>query len=384
MAPRTRSQGLATTQAQDLEVDLLRSATSKSDEVVVRLVRKYSQCITFNPNGSLAAWRKQLLCVLEPTAVSFATPEPVPPLCSVPLSSVVPEHVPEHVLMQNMPVGGLPRCAEGVQSTPEDTDGGSRTPTQQCSIQCAECSLLRLEVERLRRTEQQASDRVKALEAEIQHLHAAQRSAETVDQHREQAAAPVAEPPALDDAAVLSPTPLGPPLQPVPAAQNLKVVVHNLTCNGAATPALLTANFTQFCRDRLMMAVVPNVRVVKVFQSRPGSAAGLLALRSQREVEALFLAKRQHLDASCSVSIEHNRTCAERRQRGEARRQARRPTRGGRHGTGATTTGDRIAAHGQTRIPSNLRAEAPTFVPTASAHPLPDCLANPAASLHQE
>ena len=55
------------------------------------------------------------------------------------------------------------------------------------------------------------------------------------------------------------------------------------------------------------------MHVVRVFDNpQPGTIAGVVALQSVRALEALFTAKRQHLRADAGVSIEPNRTRAQR------------------------------------------------------------------------
>lgn len=327
------------------------------------MVRQYRHCITFNPRGSLDAWRNQLLRVLVPRDVAQVQPAPTPvPPPSSPCSS---------------PTTSQPVLAEGPL-----LEGTLQTSSEQCKVQCADCSCLRVEIARLQLAEQLGLERIRVLEAENQQLRSTARLVEGLSKHPEEAAEIGSEPmaTALDGGdRALTPEPIAPAPLPTPAApvaQDLKVVVHSLPCSGAATPAVLLSTFTRFCRDQLRMVVVPVMRAVKVFCSRPGTVAGLLELRSQQDVEALFWAKRQHLGASSPVSINRNRPLAERRRRSAARRAGTRLVAAG--------VETRIDACGQTRRTSNLRADAPVFVAATHAQALPDSIEQPGNHLHQE
>ena len=381
MAPRTRSQGLRATLAQDSDVDLLLAASSKSDEVMVRLVGQLRHCITFNPRGSLEAWKKQLLRVLVPGAADLPAP-PRPPV-----------HVP--VVSDPEPdtcANGLSSNPEVVRETPEEIEGGPRTPTQQLPTQCAGCLALQAEVAALRQASQLASNRLQMLEQQLRSRAEAvldwSRSPQQCNEISQRASQAISDlPQAQDGAEDTSPAVLSPPTQSALPAKNLKVVVHNLPCKGVATPALLLSTFTQFCRAQLHMSGLLTVRVVKVFKSSAGLAAGLLSLRSEQEVDALFVAKRQHMDASCAVSIEHNRTRQERCQRGEARRHLRpAPARQPQLWSARTsvTIDTRAAAGEQATITSQLRADAPVFVPATVSQTPSDHVEHVAQSLHQE
>jgi hypothetical protein len=383
MAPRTRSQGLRPTFAQESDVDLLLAAASKSDEVVMRLVRQLGHCITFNPRGSLEAWKRQLLRVLAPGATDL----PAPP------------RSPVHAPLVHMVVSEPDTCAYGlltdpevVQETPEEIEGGPRTPTQQLPMQCAGCLALQAEVAALRQASQLASNRLQILEQQLRSRAEAVPGRSRTPQQCNEISQLVSQtlsdlPQTQDGAEDTSPAALSPPLQSAGLAKNLKVVVHNLPCKGVATPALLLSTFTQFCRAQLHMSGLLTVRVVKVFKSSAGFAAGLLALRSEQEVDALFVAKRQHLDASCAVSIEHNRTRQERCQRGEARRHRRpAPARQPQIWCARTspTLDTRTAAGEQASITTQLRADAPVFVPATTSQSLSDHDEHVAQTLHRE
>jgi hypothetical protein len=346
MAPRTRSQGLSSTLAQDLEVDLLRAASSKSDLVVRRLVRKYRDCITFNPNGSLDAWHKQLLRQLVPSSQPIAAQAPpvVPPLPLTCTSPVIAAHM----------------CSQGSPAQENPV-----TPTEQSTHQCAGCADFQAEIDRLQQDQRQMSDLVKMLEAENQHLRSCVGQAETSRQHDQALAELSSQTSAETDSSALTPelpTPASPPA-PTSELQSLKVVVRSLPCNGPITPALLLSTFIRFCSNQLCMPVVPALRVVKVFKGgRCGTGSGLFVLQTQQDAARLFSAKRQRLDAASTVTIEYNRTRAERQRKGAARRArtatCSRPT--------APTTGNRADACGQPRITSSLRHDAPAFVPATS------------------
>jgi hypothetical protein len=186
--------------------------------------------------------------------------------------------------------------------------------------------------------------------------------AETSRQHDQALAELSSQTSAETDSSALTPelpTPASPPA-PTSELQSLKVVVRSLPCNGPITPALLLSTFIRFCSNQLCMPVVPALRVVKVFKGgRCGTGSGLFVLQTQQDAARLFSAKRQRLDAASTVTIEYNRTRAERQRKGAARRArtatCSRPT--------APTTGNRADACGQPRITSSLRHDAPAFVP---------------------
>lgn len=360
MAPRTRSQGLSSTLAQDLDVDLLRAASCKSDLVVRRLVRKYRDCITFNPNGSLDAWRKQLLRQLVPS--------------SQPIAAQAPPVVPPLPLACTPTLDAVRLCSQGspVQEDPV-------TPTEHCADQCAGCAVFQAEIDRLQQVQRHSLDRIMVLEAENQHLRSFVGQAETPRQHDQALAERSSQTSAENDSSALTPelpTPAS-PSAPASEQQSLKVVVRSLPCNGPITPALLLSTFIRFCSNQLCMPVVPALRVVKVFTGgRCGTGSGLFALQTQQDATRLFQAKRQRLDAASAVTIEYNRTRAERQRKGAARR-ARTATCSG---PTASTMGNRADACGQPRIISSLRHDAPAFVPATSDTLLsqPDMLNAPA------
>ena len=64
--------------AQDLDRDLLLAAVSKSDRVVVEVMKKYGQFENFRPRATLDAVRKQLLRHMLPPVLGDAAPPPSP------------------------------------------------------------------------------------------------------------------------------------------------------------------------------------------------------------------------------------------------------------------------------------------------------------------
>ena len=254
------------------------------------------------------------------------------------------------------------------------------TPTEHATNQCAGCAVFQEEIDRLQQVERQSLDRIMVLEAENQHLRSVLGQAEeTSRQHLEAAAERSSQTSAENGSSALTPESPSPASPCVPTAeqQSLKVVVRSLPCNGLITPALLLSTFSKFCSNQLCMPVVSALRVKQVFTGgRRGTVSGLFALQTQQDVTRLFQAKRQHLGAASAVTIEYNRTRAERQRKGAARRArtatCSRPT--------PPTTGNRTDACGQPRIISSLRHDAPAFVPATSDTLLsqPDMLSAPA------
>ena len=66
-----------------------------------------------------------------------------------------------------------------------------------------------------------------------------------------------------------------------------------------------------------------GMHVMRRLTSRAGTAAGVVALQSQEDYEAVFRATREHLTEASSVSIARNQIRAQRRALGEARRMRR-------------------------------------------------------------
>ncbi len=451
---RTRSQGLTAPVAQDLDRDLLLAAVSKADPVVKRLMAKYRCCISFRPGAKLDAVRNQLLAVMLPSAVVDAVsspphPSPVPDLsdrtsslpnecCSGegggPLGPLTlfdtqcagcPSRQTEEARPQQpsatidavssptppSPLPDLPVSARPLFVPDECHSRQGEGPLGSLTlpdVQCVGCHSLRHENERLQQGEQQASQRIAMLEAENQHLRSMSQHREGPGQPscRERAAeadsatatelgaeAPVAEPP-------VSPESRAPP-PPERVAQSLQVVVRGLRGSGNATTAVLQSTFARFCCDQLHLRGALTMRAVKVFKTPPGTMAGVLALQSWQELEALFQAKRQHLDEDCAVSIQAHKTRAERRACATARR-ARRATLPLQRSAAA---GDRTETAGQPHSTnlainpssnlnsyprrSTLRADAPEFVPASAAMSpvatsVPSSIVPQAHALHQE
>ena len=239
--------------------------------------------------------------------------------------------------------------------------------------QCAGCSNLQAENARLQQAEQQASERIAMLEAENQHLQSLSQQREMPEQapsteHAAEADAAAAREIGAESSVSIV---LPPPLPPVRVAQTLQVVVYGLQVRGKASSALLQSCFSAFCRDHLHLRGALSMRAVRVFKTPPGTIAGVVALQSVRALEALFTAKRQHLRADAGVSIEPNRTRAERTACTLARRARRATPYAQRPGAAE----GRIDVAGQQRscsphpVPSRstLRADAPEFVPASAA-----------------
>ena len=141
---------------------------------------------------------------------------------------------------------------------------------------------------------------------------------------------------------------------------------------GNASSASLLSSFSMFCRDQLHLRAALTMRAVRVFKTAPGTAAGVVALHTGRELDMLFRAKRQHLRADCGVSIEPNRTRAERLACAIARR-ARRVTpslrRSGAAEDSSDVAGQQLNCSPRSRASrSTLRADAPEFVPLHLCH----------------
>ena len=433
MGVRTRSQGLTASVAQDLERDLLMAAVSLDDKVVVDLKERFRDFIGFRRTEPLEAVRNKLLRQMDApsgrrTGSRRPTPSPMPDLSvstpSAPPSTVVdalpspppPSPVPA-LSVETAPVHvACPQPEIDAESSPAPPSPvfelsvgtpfvhascptleveGPLGPLTLCDTQCAGCLDLRAENATLQQAEQQASERIAMLEAENQHLR-------SLSQERD-----MPEPAARADAAAATEiaaeasvpessvsTVLPPPLPPVRVAQNLQVVVRGLHSRGTATRALLESSFSAFCRDQLHLRGTLTMHVVRVFDNpQPGTIAGVVALQSVRALEALFTAKRQHLRADAGVSIEPNRTRAQRLACTLARR-ARRATPSAQRSGAAE---GRIDVAGQQRScsphlhasRSTLRADAPEFVPASAAlsqhtsSPL-SSVVRPVHALHQE
>ena len=416
MVMRLRSQGLAAPVAQDLERDLLLAAVRLTDDIVVDLVARYKKLdlITFRRNESLTPVRNKLLRQMGAIAegstrstrrpptpsplpdMSVSTPLPAPPadadavpspVATPPVTdlfvgtSLVHDSCPPHAL--DPPVCGL-------------------TP---CDTQCAGCESLQSENARLQQAEQQASERIAMLEAENQHLRSLSQRSETSEQSpsgQPSAGAESAAASELNAEAAVAGPPVSsvprPPLPPARVAKTLQVVVHGLRCEGSASRRLLVSVFSTFCRDQLRVQAPLSMSAVKVFNTQHGTVAGVVALQTLDGLEALFRAKRQHLRADSAVSIEPNRTRAERLACAIARR-ARRASpsqqRTGAAGVRIDAAGPSSRMTSEPHPPSHrvltrstLRADAPEFVPAAArlqrSTSLPSTVAPHAHSLHQE
>jgi hypothetical protein len=396
-AMRTRSQGLTAPVAQDLDRDLLLAAESVSDKVVQDLMKKYKAFIKYHPDLKLNAVRNQLLRQMGYPPVRDAVPSP-------PVPSPVPElpvgtslRHPLAVVDAPSPVPDLSVGTSSVHdSCPPVGVEGSPDPLTQCDTQCSGCLTLQSDNARLQQAEQQASERILALESENQHLR-------SLSQHREVPQQPLWRDPAGNTAATVADTPvaeslaasvLRPPPPPVQVAKTLQVVVRGLRVKGNACPGLLLSALRSFCHDQLHLQGTLTMRAVKVFKTPPGTIAGVVALQSWQGLEALFRAKRQHLRADSFVSIEPNRTRAERLTCTIARRARRTRAPPSCQRPGAAE--DRIDAAGHPHnmnsisfpTRSTLRADAPEFVPASAAlcrhSALLSSVALPVPALHQE
>ena len=184
-----------------------------------------------------------------------------------------------------------------------------------------------------------------------------------------------------------------PPIPPLQIAHSLQIVVHGLRVRGNASSASLLSSFSMFCRDQLHLRAALTMRAVRVFKTAPGTAAGVVALHTGRELDMLFRAKRQHLRADCGVSIEPNRTRAERLACTIARR-ARRVTpslqRSGAAEDSSDVAGQQLNCSPRSRASrSTLRADAPEFVPASAsvsqhATSPPSSVVPSVHALHQE
>jgi hypothetical protein len=373
---RTRSQGLSTTVDQDLDRDLLLRATSKSDLVVQRLVERYRCCITFRPNAGLNAWRNQILQVMLPSnsiaasASASAPPSPPPPAplaLSVSATLVPDEFVDDPGTGVSMEGEGLPRPLT-------------------CDLQCAGCLTLQSENARLQQAEQVALARIEMLEAELQHVRS-----QTLDGGLAADAGTVASTEVEDSALFAEPHFARATENPLPPAraQSWQVVVRDLPCTDSiVTTAALHSAFSQFCCGRLGLRGDMSMHVMRVLTSRPGTAAGVVALRSQDDYEAMFGAARGCLTAACPVSIAPNQIRAQRRALGEAR-QLRRLRRAVVPQQQAGAAGGRAGSAIHLPMHSSLRHDAPEFVPESepvSSQPvsLPCPIAVLPRAVHQE
>ena len=202
--------------------------------------------------------------------------------------------------------------------------------------------------------------RIGMLEAEVQHLRSQPLDGGPA------AGAGTYVPTEVEDSALVAQSPIASATEtpPPPArAQDWQVVVRGLPCSDIVTTAALHSTFSQFCCDRLRLRAPPSMRVVRLLTCRPGTAAGVVALHSQEDYEALGRATREHLTEACSVSIAPNQLRAQRRALGVARRLRRAVVpqqRAGAAGGGAGSA---------TRPPmhSSLRHDAPDFVPESAA-----------------
>ena len=377
---RTRSQGLASSVGQDLDRDLLLVATCESDPVVKRLVERYRCCITFRPKAGLNAWRNQILAVMLPSSGIAASA-----LASAPASASAPPCPPppsQPGHLRPSPTASVDRSPERhVVSTPvaasTEEEGLPRPLT--CGTQCAGCLTLQSENARLQQAEKDASACVAMLEAELQHLRCVPDSpvvADTVASTEVEDSALVAE----------SPTASANDTPPPPArARDWQVVVRGLPCGDIVTTAVLHSTFSQFCCDRLRLRADMRMSVLRRLTSRRGTAAGVVALHSQEDFEALFRATREHLTEDCPVSIAVDRIRAQRRALGEAR-QLRRTVVSQRR---AGVAGGGAGSANHQPMHSSLRHDAPEFIPeslTASSQPvtLPCHVASLPDAMHQE
>ena len=435
MPPRTRSQGFTASVAQDLARDRLLAATSKSDPVVVDLIETIGQGVSFRRTSSLDAWRNQLLKLMPPSAVVDAVPRPPPPSpvpdmsvrsSAVHLSTVVdsvpspPCPSPVHALSARTSAAPPSVVVDAVPSAPpsaplpELSVGASFVRVQCCTgegegsldpltlrdAQCAGCSNLRIENERWQQAEQQASERIAMLEAENQHLRSLSQQRDMLLQTSSTGPAAEADTAAAEEigvAARIGESPVSfvsvPPIPPLQIAHSLQIVVHGLRVRGNASSASLLSSFSMFCRDQLHLRAALTMRAVRVFKTAPGTAAGVVALHTGRELDMLFRAKRQHLRADCGVSIEPNRTRAERLACTIARR-ARRVTpslrRSGAAEDSSDVAGQQLNCSPRSRASrSTLRADAPEFVPASAsvsqhATSPPSSVVPSVHALHQE
>lgn len=413
MPARTRSQGLTASVAQDRDRDLLLAAVSKSDPIVVHLMETIGKPVSFRPKSSLDAWRNQLLKLLPPSGVVDAIPRPPPP-SPVPDMSVSPSALSPSTVVDAVPSPPCPspvpalsvstsaaphlavvdvvRSPPPSASLPELSVGASFVHVECCTregegsldpltlrdAQCAGCSNLRIENERLQQAEQQASERVAMLEAENQHLRSLSQQCDMPVQTSSAGPAAEADTAAAEEIGAEAPSAefsgssvARTPLPSVQVAQTLQVVVYGLQVKGNASCASLLSSFSMFCRDQLHLRGALTMRAVRVFKTAPGTAAGVVALHTGRELEALLRAKRQHLRAGCGVSIEPNRTRAERLACTIARRAWRATPSQQRPGAAE----GRIDVVGQqascsqcsNATRSTLRADAPEFVPASAS-----------------
>jgi hypothetical protein len=337
---------------------------------------------------------------------SSLPPSPVPQM-SVGILSVhdpCPPSAFDAVDESSPPPASAPDLSVRTSFVPDECNArqgeGTLVPLTRCDSQCAGCVDLRAENARLQQAEQQASERIAMLEAENQHLQSLSQHRELPAQASSREHAAEADAAAATEIGVEAPvaessvsTVLPPPLPPVRVAQTLQVVVYGLQIRGKASSALLQSSFSAFCRDQLHLRGALTMRAVKVFKMPSGTIAGVVALQSVRALEALFTAKRQHLRADAGVSIEPNRTRAERLASTLARR-ARRATPSTQR-PGAAEGRIDVAGEQRSCRPhrnasrSTLRADAPEFVPASAAlsqhttSPLSSVVPH-AHALHQE
>ena len=332
---------------EDLDRDLLLAATSLSDPVVQRLKKKYRCCITFRPKAGLNACRNQILAVMLPSngiAASSSPAAPTPPTACSPAVSDRSEFVSDQGL------------SDPVQCLPMTGEGSPRPLT--CDEQCAGCLVLQAENARLQQAEQDALARVSMLQAELQFVRS-----QPLDEVLEAEVSTVAST-EVEDSALAAETPIASASEtpPPPArARDWQVVVRGLPCSDTVTTAVLHSTFSQFCCDRLRMRADLRISVLRRLTARSGFAAGVVALHSQEDYEALFRATREHLTEADSVSVTRNQIRVHRRALGEARRMRRALVPQQRAGAaeGGAGSADHLPMH------SSLRHDAPEFVPAS-------------------
>jgi len=219
--------------------------------------------------------------------------------------------------------------------------------------------VLQSEIASLQQKEQDALARIGMLEAELQHVR---------NQNVPAAEADTVASTEVEDSALAAESPIASAAEtpPPPArAQDWQVVVRGLPCSDTVTIAVLHSTFSQFCCDRLRLRGPLGMHVMRRLTSRAGTAAGVVALHSQEDYEAVFRATREHLTKASSVSIARNRIRAQRRALGEARRMRRALVPQQR--AGAAGGGAGPAVHQP--MHSSLRHDAPEFVPASASLP---------------
>ena len=368
-AMRTRSQGLTASVDEDLDRDLLLAATSEADPVVQRLKKRFRYCITFRPKAGLNAWRNQMLSVMQSSGCIAEASGSAPPLPPCPAPPALPN--PTFVL-EDLDIDPL---------TPVSMEGEGLPRPLTCES-CAGCLALQSENARLQQAEQDALARIELLEAELSHLRS-----EPLDGGLATEADTVAST-EVEDSALAAASPIASAIEtppPTARAQNWQVVVRGLPCSDIVTTAVLHSTFSQFCCDRLRLRGPLSMRVLKLLTCRAGTAAGVVALHSQEDFEALGRATREHLNGACSVSIAPNHIRAQRRALGEARRLRRVVVPQQRAGA----AGEGPGSASRQPMHSSLRHDAPDFVPqslsmSSQPVPMPCPIALHPQAMHQE